>query len=291
MDASAYDRSDLIVLDEVGSTNIELLERAAAGAGHGTALRARVQTSGRGRRAHSWASPDGGLYLSILLARPSPRACCPDCPSHAAWASCARLRRRARAGSRLNGPTTSCPQTASSAASSWRRGRIHPRPSPYAASASITTRRAASNASAAPCPSRAWMTACAPPPSPATMTSRGPSARACSRPRTTGAAQSSRRMRMPRPSPASSTPTTSASPIAADGARRIARRRHHRHGHLYRSRPRGCALAAHSRRQDGLLRLRGRFAAPSRRAGFYHTVSILTRRTVSFVRFPINLSL
>lgn len=80
MDASAYDRSDLIVLDEVGSTNIELLERAAAGAGHGTALRARVQTSGRGRRAHSWASPDGGLYLSILLRAAIPARVLPGLP-------------------------------------------------------------------------------------------------------------------------------------------------------------------------------------------------------------------
>ena len=31
------------------------------------AIRARTQTAGRGRRAHNWASPDGGLYLSILL--------------------------------------------------------------------------------------------------------------------------------------------------------------------------------------------------------------------------------
>ncbi len=55
------------VLDEVGSTNAVLMERALAGAPHGTAIRARVQTAGRGRRTHNWASPEGGLYLSILV--------------------------------------------------------------------------------------------------------------------------------------------------------------------------------------------------------------------------------
>lgn len=58
---------DLIVLESVGSTNEELMSRARAGAPHGMAIRARTQTAGRGRRAHNWASPDGGLYLSILL--------------------------------------------------------------------------------------------------------------------------------------------------------------------------------------------------------------------------------
>ena len=66
------DRSELTygpveVLDEVGSTNAELMSRALAGAPHGAALRARVQTAGRGRRTHNWASPEGGLYLSILI--------------------------------------------------------------------------------------------------------------------------------------------------------------------------------------------------------------------------------
>lgn len=58
---------DLVVLESVGSTNEELMSRARAGAPHGMAIRARTQTAGRGRRSHNWASPDGGLYLSILL--------------------------------------------------------------------------------------------------------------------------------------------------------------------------------------------------------------------------------
>lgn len=55
------------VYDEIGSTNAELMARGRADAPHGVAVRARVQTAGRGQRAHGWASPDGGLYLSVLL--------------------------------------------------------------------------------------------------------------------------------------------------------------------------------------------------------------------------------
>ena len=55
------------VLDEVGSTNVLMMERGRAAAEHGAAVRARVQTAGRGRRAHAWSSPEGGLYLSVLV--------------------------------------------------------------------------------------------------------------------------------------------------------------------------------------------------------------------------------
>lgn len=65
-----YADKNIIVLESVGSTNEELLRYARGGAPHGCALRARTQTAGRGRRDHRWASPGGGLYLSILL-RPS----------------------------------------------------------------------------------------------------------------------------------------------------------------------------------------------------------------------------
>ena len=55
------------VVDEIGSTNAEMKRRGREGAPHGAALRARVQTAGRGQRTHMWASPAGGLYLSVLL--------------------------------------------------------------------------------------------------------------------------------------------------------------------------------------------------------------------------------
>lgn len=57
----------LIVLDEVDSTNRDALERAAAGAPHGTVVVARRQTAGRGRQGRSWLSGDGALTLSVIV--------------------------------------------------------------------------------------------------------------------------------------------------------------------------------------------------------------------------------
>lgn len=52
----------------IGSTNDVVLQLAAAGAPEGAAVLADEQTSGRGRRGHTWSSPAGaGLYLSVLL--------------------------------------------------------------------------------------------------------------------------------------------------------------------------------------------------------------------------------
>jgi biotin-[acetyl-CoA-carboxylase] ligase BirA-like protein len=53
--------------DELGSTNDRLRELAAAGAPDGTVVLAGRQTAGRGRHGRTWHSPDGGLYLSLLL--------------------------------------------------------------------------------------------------------------------------------------------------------------------------------------------------------------------------------
>ena len=57
----------LQILDEVGSTNDEVRVLGHAGAPHGAGVAARRQTTGRGRRGHTWASPEGNLYLSVLL--------------------------------------------------------------------------------------------------------------------------------------------------------------------------------------------------------------------------------
>jgi BirA family biotin operon repressor/biotin-[acetyl-CoA-carboxylase] ligase len=46
---------------------------AEAGAGHGTAIAAREQDAGRGRRGRAWASPRGGLWLSVIC-RPASRS-------------------------------------------------------------------------------------------------------------------------------------------------------------------------------------------------------------------------
>lgn len=56
------------VREEVSSTNDVLRAAAQAGAAEGQVLAAQRQTAGRGRRDHSFFSPqDSGLYLSFLL--------------------------------------------------------------------------------------------------------------------------------------------------------------------------------------------------------------------------------
>jgi BirA family transcriptional regulator, biotin operon repressor / biotin---[acetyl-CoA-carboxylase] ligase len=60
---------------QLPSTQDRALALARAGAADGTRVVARRQSRGRGRADHSWSSPDGGLYLSIVLAAtpaPSP---------------------------------------------------------------------------------------------------------------------------------------------------------------------------------------------------------------------------
>lgn len=59
--------------DRLPSTMDEAHRLAAAGAAHGTAVAARVQDAGRGRRGRSWVSPEGGLWLSVIC-RPADAA-------------------------------------------------------------------------------------------------------------------------------------------------------------------------------------------------------------------------
>jgi BirA family biotin operon repressor/biotin-[acetyl-CoA-carboxylase] ligase len=60
--------------DQIGSTNDEAHRMALEGAPHGTVVHADEQTAGRGRLAHTWFSPPGNLYLSILLRTGQPPA-------------------------------------------------------------------------------------------------------------------------------------------------------------------------------------------------------------------------
>lgn len=65
---SKYKGSNLIrIYDVANSTNRIAKEMAIAGAAHGTVVIANEQTEGRGRKDHSFYSPKGGLYLSIIL--------------------------------------------------------------------------------------------------------------------------------------------------------------------------------------------------------------------------------
>ena len=57
----------LVVLDEVESTNEEVKEALREGKAEGLIVRARRQTGGYGRQGRLWDSPEGGLYMSVLL--------------------------------------------------------------------------------------------------------------------------------------------------------------------------------------------------------------------------------
>jgi BirA family biotin operon repressor/biotin-[acetyl-CoA-carboxylase] ligase len=62
-----YHSYQVIRKDTVPSTNAEAIRLAGQGATHGTVIWAREQTAGRGRSGREWISPEGNLYMSLLL--------------------------------------------------------------------------------------------------------------------------------------------------------------------------------------------------------------------------------
>ena len=54
----------------ISSTQDRAIELARAGAHEGTRVVARTQSAGRGRLDHTWESPPGGLYLSLIARAP-----------------------------------------------------------------------------------------------------------------------------------------------------------------------------------------------------------------------------
>lgn len=60
----------LIALDSVDSTNRHARDLAGEGAPHGTVVTARRQDKGRGRWRREWVSPEGNLYVSVVLRPP-----------------------------------------------------------------------------------------------------------------------------------------------------------------------------------------------------------------------------
>lgn len=59
--------SEVLVLPEVSSTNTVMKQEYAAVKPEGFALLALRQSGGRGRLGRTFASPDGGMYLTVLL--------------------------------------------------------------------------------------------------------------------------------------------------------------------------------------------------------------------------------
>lgn len=57
----------LEIYDEIGSTNDVVKQAISDGAAEGLAVIARRQTAGRGRQGRTWVSPEGSLYMSVLL--------------------------------------------------------------------------------------------------------------------------------------------------------------------------------------------------------------------------------
>ena len=57
----------MVELVEAGSTNVEAKKLAAAGAPAWTVVWAQRQTGGYGKGGAAWASPEGGLYFSVIL--------------------------------------------------------------------------------------------------------------------------------------------------------------------------------------------------------------------------------
>jgi BirA family biotin operon repressor/biotin-[acetyl-CoA-carboxylase] ligase len=76
---------EVIVLDEVGSTNDVLTEMAAGDWPEGLCVFAEQQTAGRGQRGNHWESAAGkGLWFSVLL---HPHIAIKDSPRLSAWAA------------------------------------------------------------------------------------------------------------------------------------------------------------------------------------------------------------
>lgn len=75
LDADALDRAvrearipfSVRCLNEVASTNEEVKRLIGTGGSEGAVVTSIVQTGGYGRQGRRWASPAGGLYLSVLL--------------------------------------------------------------------------------------------------------------------------------------------------------------------------------------------------------------------------------
>lgn len=94
MDLGPLGTAPLRLYETLPSTNEQAWTALAAGDRAGTAILALRQTAGRGQRGRRWASPPGGLYLSVILRPPNLTA--PQVPQltlATAWGIATALRR------------------------------------------------------------------------------------------------------------------------------------------------------------------------------------------------------
>lgn len=61
------DSYHLLSYDSIDSTNEEARRLAEGGGSHGAVIWAKRQVAGRGRMGREWVSPEGNLYVSVLL--------------------------------------------------------------------------------------------------------------------------------------------------------------------------------------------------------------------------------
>jgi BirA family biotin operon repressor/biotin-[acetyl-CoA-carboxylase] ligase len=66
----------LLSYDVLDSTNEEAKRLAGGGASHGAVIWTKRQTAGKGRMGREWMSPEGNLYVSVLLQPPCSLAEC-----------------------------------------------------------------------------------------------------------------------------------------------------------------------------------------------------------------------
>ena len=82
LNSSARDSLDFTQLihiyDSLDSTNKTAKEMAIAGANHGTLIISKKQDLGKGRKNHSFYSPNGGIYMSLILSPDRLPSCKPD---------------------------------------------------------------------------------------------------------------------------------------------------------------------------------------------------------------------
>ncbi len=66
-DKEDADTGRIFIYDSLDSTNKRAKEMAISGAENGTLIVARTQNIGRGRGDHKFFSPEGGIYMSVIL--------------------------------------------------------------------------------------------------------------------------------------------------------------------------------------------------------------------------------